>query len=287
MSTTFCGEFKLPPKSEALTSLDDKIYVVTDRGLSIHHYEAPYARYSNILFPPPELSTVYPAYNFDQRSYIDVCNQTKCVYVAKRNDGRVWKLTTPDHNLKVWMPYIGNLCCLSVGSNGNVLILKLDTPEQDTEYCLEIYTKDALLANYINLTFSFPSDNVPWSALEICPGSFAFLFPRGLIVDSVNFATQTVNPNRIRYLHNGWVQSIIPGMALYSTSRVIVSSWRQLAIFDSQLNVEVIMSNFNADPFHYRKDKRQVMACQRSRANVSAHIYALQYEGEDFFADDV
>lgn len=250
---------------------------------------APYARQSRTVFPPSESG-------YDDEGlfewFIDACNQTKCIYLARRNGHRVWKLTTPKYNLEVWMhSNAGNenavaaLCYLSVTSNGNVLILKFERQEGQippVAHRLESYTNDAVLIHRINL--DVPLNIIKpesCSFLEMSPGNFAINFQNALLLKSVNYDTLTTTDlNRFLKIYHGPI-------ALYSVNRLIAVVNGKLTMIDSRLIAENISNSVTvyAKTLHYRVDRRQLVVFLSAMNSVQ--IYTLEYEGEDFMADNV
>lgn len=264
-----------------MTSLDDKFYVLTDNMISVHQCVAPYALQSRTVFPSAESPEVYPGYHDVHGWFIKECLQTQCIYVTRRHDQHLWKLTTPECNLEVWMHCIASLCSLAVTGDGNVIILKIE--RQDGVYCLEMLTKDAVLLHIINLDVPLPivrPDSL--SVVEISPGNFAINCQNNLLVKSVNFATlTTTDQNRIRYPNINQDYGSINSMALYSANRlIVVVEWNRLAICDSRLNVEICTGALQTCPqiLHYRKDRRQLMVY--SPITDSVQIYTFHYEDE-------
>src|SRR6218665_986624 len=239
MSLEWSGEFDLPQFITALTSLDDKIYVLLGQLVSIHQDIAPFACQSKVAFPPPE--TTFRSHFANHRYFMVACDETKCIYIANDKDGHLWRLSTPDYELKVWLPDIGDPFSVYVSRNGNVVIMRQGDAslQAGMHHRMEIYSKDAILVHEILI----PSVGLePHWAMEISPGKLALIINNTFFVRGVNFRTLIADPDVIMFPKElrKWRDRHIAGITSYCEGQILVLLSKRLALFDSELNVDVI-----------------------------------------------
>jgi hypothetical protein len=218
--------------------------------------------------------------------FMVACDETKCIYIANAIDSHLWKLTTPDYELIVWISDIGDPFSVYVARNGNVVLMRQgDASQADMHYRMEIYNKDAALVHEIQI----PSVGLePSWAMEISPGKLALNINHKLLVREVNFRTLIAYPDVIMFPkgRRRWVNRKIRDITSYCKGRILVLLSKTLALFDSQLNVDIIPTSdpVDASNVHFKKDKRQLMFWSDNLNTVQ--IYTLEYKAEDMFADD-
>ena len=290
MSLKYSGEFELPQFILAMTSLDDKIYILLEHlhVVSIHKDIAPFACQSRIVFPPPELKASSRLHVASYPSFMVACDETKCIYIANSTDIHIWRLTTPDNKLKVWLSDISDSFSAYVARNGHVVLLRLgDVSQAGMPHLMEIYNKDAILMHEI----AFPSMRLePCWGLEISPGKLAFLIHQTLLIQGVNFRTLIADPDVIVFpnAHRRWINTCIVDITSYCEGQILGLLWKRLALFDSQLNVNIIPTSNLIDAektsLYFKKDKRQLMIWSYDMNTSVIQIYTLAYEAEDMFA---
>lgn len=282
--------FDLPQSIMALTSLDDKIYVLLEHLVSIHQDIAPFPCQSKIVFPPHQSENSFRSHIANYRYFMVACFETKCIYIANDNDSYLWKLTTPDYELKVWMSDIGNPFSISVARDGNVVIMRQGNALQAgmMHHRMEIYNKDADLVHEMQ-EILIPSVGIePRWAMEISPGKLALNISENLLIRSVNFRTLIADSDEIMFPKSlrRWFNRNISDITSYCEGQILVLLSKKLALFDSQLNLDFIPTStpIDAGKVDFKKDKRQLMFWTRNLNTVQ--IYTLAYKGEDLFADD-
>lgn len=295
-----------PKFSSALASLDDKIYLLSDNLLSIYQNIAPFTCKSKVSFPHATNSTKNLHTN-PARHFMEACHIIKCIYiyVTSGKESSIWKLTTPDCALKLWMPDIGHINSLSVTSSGQVALLKAGQGMEVDLCYLEIYNKEAAKMHRLELPCldtRYRRRNVldriapflvkPQRAVEISPGNLAIDYGHRLIIQSVNFNTSTIGPVLFQFPTETFLPCLAETLSAderiisYSDSRMILGLFDHLAIFDQRLNMDVIQYCFlnAAEKMSYNKDKRQLIVWSPSSIIVST--FTLAYKGEDIFAVD-
>ena len=138
----------------AVTSLDDKVYVVRYAKKEVEVYDASALTLVRLL-PVPEIS--------QSASGIAACSRNKCLYLSDWNDPSIHRMDLATDEAKIW-PVATRPEGLSVNSDHNLVVACL------TDNKLQEYTTDGCLVREVSLAAA--GFTPPWHAIQLSTGDY-------------------------------------------------------------------------------------------------------------------
>jgi len=245
-----------------VTSLQNKIYVLRKKSVSIYSNENPQEPLTNIKLQ----NAITP---FD----ICACKKSLALYITDyanyhkehKEKHCIWKITVSGHKVCRWYCGVGEPYTLSVNSAGNVILLRSE--ENSQQIALEILSDKAELIHIICLPDEIKD---PEHALETSIGSYVICHMRN--GDNI-WTVSEVNRNGeiVRRLKGTEQLSEPKHLAMDAEDRVFVADWgeNRVAVLGASLDwADIFFTGKKDDKDGFRMPNRLCYVAEKKQLIV-------------------